>query len=94
MGRHTKTDKPIPHPTSWLTVLWQVEMLELGGRRYGQWLCQCKCGKTRKVPRMKIINGGIRSCGCMKKALMKEFAEVAAKVWAERRIQQEAANVQ
>jgi hypothetical protein len=58
--------KPIPHPESRFTVLWQVEDYERNnGRRYSQWLCQCECGKTCKVASARIRDGHVKSCGCL-----------------------------
>ena len=62
------TTKPIPHPESRFTVLWQVEDYERkDGRRYTQWLCQCSCGKTKKVEVSRIRDGHVKSCGCLRR---------------------------
>ena len=71
------TTKPIPHPESRLTVLWQVEDYERkDGRRYTQWFCQCSCGKTKKVNVARLRDGHIKSCGCLRseKARIKGLA--------------------
>jgi hypothetical protein len=60
--------KPIPHPESRLTVLWEVEPYERkDGRRFTQYLCQCVCTKTLKVELSRIRNGHTKSCGCLRK---------------------------
>jgi hypothetical protein len=70
--RPPKQDRPIPPKDSLLNVLWQVEYQVRNGKRYGQWLCQCKCGTTRKVLRVRIQNGHTRSCGCMHRKAAKQ----------------------
>lgn len=37
----------------------------VGGKRY--WNCRCICGNTRSVMTSCLINGRIKSCGCMNK---------------------------
>lgn len=34
-------------------------------RRY--WLCKCECGNTHVVSTGSLKNGGVKSCGCMKR---------------------------
>jgi len=63
--RPRKQDKPVPPSNSRLTVLWQVEYQVRSGKRYSQWLCQCECGQTCKVLRVRIQTGHTRSCGCL-----------------------------
>lgn len=47
-----------------LTPLNRVE--NRGRRTY--WLCQCDCGKTTEVWQSNIVNGGVKSCGCLNAA--------------------------
>ena len=37
-----------------------------------RWRCRCACGKETIVPAKKLINGTIRSCGCMRTELLLE----------------------
>jgi hypothetical protein len=64
-ARPRKQSKPVPPEDSRLTVLWQVEHQVRSGKRYSQWLCQCRCGQTCKVLRVRIQTGHTRSCGCL-----------------------------
>ena len=40
-----------------------------------QWLCECKCGNVVVVPRHNLKSGATKSCGCLKKDLLKERAK-------------------
>lgn len=83
--RPGKPDKPIPPKDSRLTVLWQVEMeIDRNGKRYSQWLCQCKCGNTKKVRRVRIQDGHTRSCGCLAAEHSMKSIRVAQKIQMER----------
>lgn len=37
------------------------------------WLCQCECGKEIETPKRRLINGGVRSCGCGKRPPLKAW---------------------
>lgn len=42
----------------------------LVAKRYltgSKWLCQCDCGKESKVATCSLVNGHIRSCGCLRR---------------------------
>jgi hypothetical protein len=55
--------------------------LQLAGRRFGQlivlpeaptnprrrWLCHCDCGAEKRVAQRELIQGGAKSCGCLRK---------------------------
>lgn len=57
-------------------------MIEITGRLFGRltplrptekrdngsvvWFCECECGNTALVPRPRLLNGGTRSCGCLR----------------------------
>lgn len=60
---------------------------DLTGRRFGRlvvlgraegepnctcWEVQCDCGVRFVVPRPNLISGGTRSCGCLRRELLKE----------------------
>ena len=76
--RPRKQRPPIPPKDSLLKVLWQVEyQVRRGGRRYSQWLCQCKCGETCKVLRGRIQTGHTRSCGCLHTQAAKQNIVIA-----------------
>lgn len=32
-----------------------------------RWLCRCDCGTLKKVTASQLVNGGTKSCGCLKK---------------------------
>ncbi len=38
------------------------------------WWCRCVCGNLKSVRRDKLLNGTIKSCGCLRKQLGKEWA--------------------
>ena len=84
--RPPKQDRPIPPKDSLLNVLWQVEYQVRNGKRYGQWWCQCKCGKTCKVLRVRIQNGHTRSCGCMHREAAKKNIIIAKRYQDRQRI--------
>jgi len=50
-----------------LTVLKRVPNLS---ERTTRWLCQCDCGKLHEVNKNNLINGKVKSCGCMALELM------------------------
>lgn len=37
------------------------------------WLCQCECGKKIETTKQRLVNGGVRSCGCGKRPPLKEW---------------------
>lgn len=41
-----------------------------GGHTSTTWKCRCICGKTVTLPHNRIKNGGVKSCGCMKSAMI------------------------
>ena len=84
--RPPKPERPIPPKDSLLKVLWQVEYKVRSGKRYGQWLCQCKCGTTCKVLRVRIQNGHTRSCGCMHRKAAKKNIIIAKRYQDRQRI--------
>ena len=47
-----------------LTVLKYIGSYKFGG---GLWLCQCECGKQKKVASSNLQRGGTKSCGCYHK---------------------------
>lgn len=58
-----------------LLVIKQVEdfVSPINGRHRAQWLCQCDCGNTTKVPTSYLTSGKTNSCGCYK---LKRTSEV------------------
>lgn len=30
------------------------------------WICQCSCGNTTRVTSYNLMNGRVKSCGCLK----------------------------
>lgn len=76
--------KPIPPKNSLLTVLWEVlGDLDKNDWRHETWLCQCKCGKTRKVIAKRIRSGATKSCGCLRVAMARERAAKARAAYSE-----------
>ena len=60
--------KPKPAKGSRLKVLWQVPGdRDKNGWRRETWICQCKCGQTAKVLRVRIESGATKSCGCLRR---------------------------
>lgn len=37
------------------------------------WLCQCDCGETVEVPAKQLLNGYVKSCGCLEHPPLKDF---------------------
>ena len=37
-----------------------------------QWECLCDCGKVVAVDKKKLVSGHTRSCGCLRRDLLKE----------------------
>ena len=37
------------------------------------WLCKCGCGKQIETTKRRLITGGVRSCGCGKSPLLKDW---------------------
>ena len=35
--------------------------------RHKQWLCRCECGNTKVLRQEALLNGRVRSCGCLAK---------------------------
>lgn len=33
------------------------------------WLCRCECGNEREFPAQRLYGGGVKSCGCVTRAL-------------------------
>lgn len=46
----------------------------MNGRAY--WICRCDCGNTIKTSAGSLMYGKTRSCGCLRKELMKSKATV------------------
>ena len=36
------------------------------------WKCRCKCGRCKTVPRDRLVRGYVKSCGCLRKAILKK----------------------
>lgn len=58
-----------------LTVLYRDETKPKGRGKAVYWVCQCDCGNVTSVSRVNLMNGSIKSCGCLKK----EFYDKRAK---------------
>jgi hypothetical protein len=52
-----------------LTVVRESRRARPGGSR--RWLCQCRCGRTVTVTSYNLLNGDIRSCKCLRRALLR-----------------------
>ena len=45
-----------------------VELLDTAGTHGGRlWSCRCDCGKVSDVPRGRLIDGSVQSCGCLRR---------------------------
>ena len=64
-----RTNKEIGKKYNHWTVLEKAE-----SNKYGQpkWLCQCDCGKLRKLYLPHIKSGKSKSCGCCRKEVLKK----------------------
>lgn len=62
------------------------ELIDLTGRNFGRltvveraphhnktvhWICQCACGTTKKINSASLKKGYTRSCGCLRKEIMR-----------------------
>lgn len=54
----------------------------LGVKEYGKqfFSCQCICGKTKEVYGARLVNGNVKSCGCLKKDAAVENIKKSHKV--------------
>lgn len=72
-GRTRQKTKPIPPLGSLLTVLWQVDDVEMrSGKRQEYWKCQCECGTVIDVYRFRIVAGITKSCGCLRRKIARQ----------------------
>ena len=53
-----------------LTVVKQMPAV----RRRAQWLCRCDCGTYKVIPAGSLLYGKTRSCGCLRKEMMRKKA--------------------
>lgn len=60
-----------------LTVLSREED---GPRRQVRWLCRCDCGNLHIVRGEMLRRGSTKSCGCLRKAVMREASRAAAEI--------------
>lgn len=37
------------------------------------WVCRCECGKEREVTAFRLLNGKVRSCGCLVKPPVEDY---------------------
>ena len=87
--------KPKPAKGSLLKVLWKVlGEKDKNGWRRETWLCQCKCGQTAKVLRVRIESGATKSCGCLRIAMAHQGAARARAAYQEQCKQRRMANAQ
>lgn len=42
------------------------------GKNITYWLCVCSCGNNTVVSRNNLVNKGTKSCGCLKKEMLKD----------------------
>lgn len=48
-----------------LTVIRKDGYIFYGSRKIRTWICRCDCGKERKAIRDSLIQGSVKSCGCL-----------------------------
>ena len=46
-----------------------------------QWICKCDCGKLTIVQRSAILNGQVKSCGCLRTENCKRLGELNKEYW-------------
>lgn len=59
------------------TRLREIEPAGKSKHREILFLYQCQCGRRKVIPRLKVISGSIRSCGC----LLRKIAQEMGKSW-------------
>lgn len=47
---------------------WTIERRADNTGKQSAWLCKCKCGRYRTVPRTSLVQGRSKSCGCGRNA--------------------------
>ena len=54
-----------------------VALKPTGDMKWGSeiWECQCDCGRITRVIKANLINGGTRSCGCLRHAPRKRIVD-------------------
>ncbi len=53
-----------------LTVI--KELPKRGDSPVVRWLCRCDCGESKDVGRVSLMQGGTKSCGCIRKEVIAE----------------------
>jgi hypothetical protein len=53
-----------------LTVIRRVGSQE--GTGISLWKCRCRCGRFKIVPRDRLVRGSVKSCGCLRRALLRK----------------------
>lgn len=49
-----------------LTVINRAESrITIGGNVIGRWLCKCSCGREKVVSTSSLVQGKVKSCGCL-----------------------------
>ncbi len=49
-----------------------IELKEIKGKGHFYYLCQCQCGNFRTIDGHSLIKGKTKSCGCLRKELLRE----------------------
>lgn len=44
-----------------------IKRISIPGKRNSYWKCVCKCGREVVISRPHLLNGGTKSCGCLRK---------------------------
>ena len=78
----------------------QTKFIDLVGRRFekllvknrdnntksgkARWNCLCDCGNEKIIDSYHLIHGNIKSCGCIKKEMLRRRNEIKNPLWTEK----------
>lgn len=54
-----------------LLVIEKGQGVQYKNYRVTSWVCQCDCGNIKEIPTASLVHGNTRSCGCIKKELLR-----------------------
>ncbi len=88
ISKKTRVDRHIIKGQPYKFIKGHHNRIDLKGQKFGRltvirptnercfgrvvWLCRCDCGAIVKIDRGNLMNGSSRSCGCLKRAPLKE----------------------
>lgn len=65
--RHDKYDSLVGQKYNRLTVMYEIEPIIYQGKRRRRWHCKCECGNEKDYEQRLLVNGYIKSCGCLQR---------------------------